>query len=121
MKELAIRLSKSRQLLDCLCFTNLKSVCNPIQSHKVLAVPSNPKRIPLNPDIRGRVAYRLREVSEMTGIPASTLRTMARRGDLNPITSFGVWLIAADELEALLNKRLRNGTVRRSENNDNES
>jgi hypothetical protein len=43
----------------------------------------------------------------MTGIPASTLRTMARRGDLNPITSFGVWLIAAEELEALLGKRLR--------------
>lgn len=55
-----------------------------------------------------RVAYRLREVSEMTGIPASTLRTMARRGDLNPITSFGVWLISAEELAALLSKRLRN-------------
>jgi predicted site-specific integrase-resolvase len=59
-------------------------------------------------DSRGRAAYRLREVSEMTGIPASTLRTMVRRGDLNPITSFGVWLIAAEELETLLQKRLRN-------------
>jgi predicted site-specific integrase-resolvase len=62
----------------------------------------------LNTDANGRVAYRLREVSEMTGIPASTLRTMARRGTLNPITSFGVWLIAADELEQLLKKCLRN-------------
>ena len=59
-------------------------------------------------DSNDRAAYRLREVSEMTGIPASTLRTMVRRGDLNPITSFGVWLIAAEELEALLQKRLRN-------------
>ena len=55
-----------------------------------------------------RVAYRLREVSEMTGVPASTLRTMVRRGELNPVTSFGVWLITAEELEALLNRRLRN-------------
>ena len=59
-------------------------------------------------DSRGRAAYRLREVFEMTGIPASTLRTMVRRGDLNPITSFGVWLIASEDLEALLNQRLRN-------------
>lgn len=59
-------------------------------------------------DSRNRAAYRLREVSELTGIPASTLRTLVRRGVLNPITSFGVWLIAAEELEALLNKRLRN-------------
>ena len=57
-----------------------------------------------------RAAYRLREVSEMTGIPASTLRTLVRRGDLNPITSFGVWLIAADELETLLQRRLRNSS-----------
>lgn len=55
-----------------------------------------------------RVAFRLREVSEMTGVPASTLRTMVRRGELNPVTSFGVWLITAEELEALLQKRLRN-------------
>jgi predicted site-specific integrase-resolvase len=72
-------------------------------------------------DSRGRAAYRLREVFELTGIPTSTLRTMVRRGDLNPITSFGVWLIAAEELEALLQKRLRNGTVRRSNSNENES
>jgi hypothetical protein len=59
-------------------------------------------------DSRGRAAYRFSETSALTGIPASTLRTMVRRGDLNPITSFGVWLIAAEDLEALLNKRLRN-------------
>lgn len=85
-----------------------KTFVSRLWSHKFPAVASTPKRNPLNPDTRGRVAYRLREVSEMTGIPASTLRTMARRGDLNPITSFGVWLISAEELEALLQKRLRN-------------
>ncbi len=69
---------------------------------------TKPKKLKTIPESQARVAYRLREVSEMTGIPVSTLRTMVRRGELNPITSFGVWLIAAEELEALLNKRLRN-------------
>ena len=46
---------------------------------------------------------------------------MAHRGEINPVTGFGTWLISAEELEALLNRRLRNGTVRRSETNDNES
>lgn len=78
-----------------------------LRDREIPAVPSKPKPNLLNPDTRGRVAYRLREVSEMTGIPASTLRTMARRGDLNPITSFGVWLISAEELERLLGGRLR--------------
>jgi len=59
-------------------------------------------------DPRGRAAYRLREASEMTGIPVSTFRKKIRCGDLNPITGFGVWLIAADDLEALLKRRLRN-------------
>ncbi|WP_075090805.1 helix-turn-helix domain-containing protein [Haloferula sp. BvORR071] len=71
---------------------------------------SKPKRSSLTPDSRGRVAYRLREVAGMTGIPASTLRTMVRRGDLNPITSFGVWLISTEELERLLGSRLRNSS-----------
>ena len=59
-------------------------------------------------DANGRASYRLREASALTGIPVSTFRTLIRRGDLNPITGLGVWLIAADDLEALLNKRLRN-------------
>lgn len=59
-------------------------------------------------DSNGRAAYRLREASELTGIPVSTFRTLIRRGELNPITGFGVWLIAADDLQTLLNKRLRN-------------
>ena len=63
---------------------------------------------PIKTDSNGRAAYRLREVSELTGIPVSTIRTKIRLGELNPITGFGVWLIAADDLEALLNKRLRN-------------
>ena len=50
----------------------------------------------------------MREVSELTGIPTSTLRKRIRNGDINPITSLGVWLISADDLEAILNKRLRN-------------
>lgn len=59
-------------------------------------------------DSNGRAAYRLREASELTGISASTFRTLIRRGETNPITGFGVWLIADDDLEVLLNKRLRN-------------
>ena len=55
-----------------------------------------------------RRAYRVREVSEMTGIPASTLRRMVRAGELNPIVGFRTWLIAAEDLDAILNKRLRN-------------
>ena len=60
-------------------------------------------------DVNGRASYRLREASELTGIPVSTFRTLIRRGELNPITGLGVWLVAASDLEALLNKRLRNG------------
>jgi excisionase family DNA binding protein len=63
-------------------------------------------------DSRGRVAYRLREVSEMIGIPVSTLRAMVRRGELNPITSFRTWLIPAEDLQLLLKQRLRNGMAR---------
>jgi predicted site-specific integrase-resolvase len=66
------------------------------------------KTASLNPDSNGRLAYRFAEASKMIGIPASTLRTMARRGEINPVTSFGTWLITAKELEALLQKRLRN-------------
>lgn len=63
---------------------------------------------PIKTDSNGRAAYRLREASELTGIPVSSFRTLVRRGELNPITGLGVWLIAAEDLEALLNKRLRN-------------
>lgn len=59
-------------------------------------------------DANGRAAYRVREASELTGVPTSTFRSLIRRGEINPITSFGVWLIAAEDLEALLQKRLRN-------------
>ncbi len=71
-------------------------------------VTKNSKQPTLNPDSRGRLAYRLREVSGLTGIPVSTLRKRIRNGDINPITSLGVWLIAASDLEAILAKRLRN-------------
>ena len=54
-----------------------------------------------------RRAYRLREISAEIGVPVSTLRTMVRRGDLNPITPFGPWLIAAADYERLLSTRLR--------------
>lgn len=73
---------------------------------------------PIKTDSNGRAAYRLREASELTGVPVSTFRTLIRRGELNPITGLGVWLIAADDIEALLNKRLRNGTVNRSSKNE---
>lgn len=101
-------LSTKSQPISRQSLANPRRVANGDLRSNDFAVPSNPKRNPLNPDSHGRVAYRLREASEMTGIPVSTFRTMARRGEFNPITSFGVWLIAAEELEALLQKRLRN-------------
>jgi hypothetical protein len=82
--------------------------CNHIRNATTIEFMAKPKHSSLTPDSQGRVAYRLREASALTGIPVSTFRTMARRGDLNPITGFGVWLISAEELEALLQKRLRN-------------
>jgi len=54
-----------------------------------------------------RLAYRLKEVSELIGIPISTLRSMIRRGEINPVTGFGTWLITAEDLGKLLEKRLR--------------
>lgn len=54
-----------------------------------------------------RRAYRLREVEREIGIPVSTLRAMIRRGEINPITGFRIWLIAAEEYERLLATRLR--------------
>jgi len=54
-----------------------------------------------------RLAFRLREASELIGIPTSTLRSMAKRGEFNPVTAFGPWLITAEDLRALLNRRLR--------------
>ena len=63
---------------------------------------------PISTDSKRRAAYRLREAAELTGVPVSTFRTLIRRGEINPIIGLGVWLIAADDLEALLNKRLRN-------------
>jgi hypothetical protein len=54
-----------------------------------------------------RLAYRLREASDLIGIPVSTLRAMAKRGEFNPVTAFGPWLITAEDLRMLINKRLR--------------
>ncbi len=56
---------------------------------------------------RERLAYRLREASALLGIPVSTLRSMARRGEFNPVTAFGPWLITAEDLRELLQRRLR--------------
>lgn len=55
-----------------------------------------------------RLAYRLREVSDLIGIPVSTLRNMIRSGEINPVTGFKTWLITAEDLGALLKMRLRN-------------
>lgn len=54
-----------------------------------------------------RLAFRLKEVSAAIGVPVSTLRTMIRRGDINPVTAFGAWLITAADLEQLMTRRLR--------------
>lgn len=56
----------------------------------------------------GRLTYTLAEVEGLTGVPRSSLRTLIRRGKLNPITAFGKWRILATELESLLAMRLRN-------------
>ena len=71
---------------------------------------SSMKPNPITTNSTGRVAYRLREASQLTGIPVSTFRSLIRRGEINPITGLGVWLISASDLEFLLNKRLRNAT-----------
>ena len=60
------------------------------------------------PDGVKRRAYRLREIEAEIGVPVSTLRAKIRRGELNPITAFGTWLISAQDYERLLNTRLRN-------------
>ena len=54
-----------------------------------------------------RIAFRLKEVSAAIGVPVSTLRSMIRRGEINPVTAFGSWLITAADLEQLLTRRLR--------------
>lgn len=54
-----------------------------------------------------RLAYTLREVSILIGIPVSTLRAMIRRGEINPVISFGRWLITSEDLAELLSRRLR--------------
>ncbi|MEX2578810.1 MAG: helix-turn-helix domain-containing protein [Verrucomicrobiales bacterium] len=53
-----------------------------------------------------RLAYRLKEVSILIGIPVSTLRKMIHRGEINPIVAFGTWLVLAEDLAELLTKRL---------------
>lgn len=54
-----------------------------------------------------RLTYKIREVSNMTGVSQSTLRKMVRRGDLNVITSFGPWLIPQSEIDRLMSKTIR--------------
>ena len=62
---------------------------------------------PQTPDSSERVAYRVKEVAEMTGIPASTIRTRIHAGEINVITGFGTWLIGKSELNRLLSITLR--------------
>jgi len=49
-----------------------------------------------------RITYRLKEVAVMTSIPASTLRSRIRAGQIKAITCFGPWLISKEELDRLL-------------------
>lgn len=60
---------------------------------------------PANP--APRVAYRVKEVAAMTGIPASTIRSRIHAGEINVITSLGCWLISHHELERILGITLR--------------
>lgn len=70
-----------------------------MQKRAKTSKPTNPK-----PD---RLAYRLSEVSEMVGVSTATLRSLIHRKELNPIVGFKTWLIAAEDVQELLKKRLR--------------
>jgi len=49
-----------------------------------------------------RIAYRVRELAEMTGVPCSTIRKRIRTGDIRAVTSLGVWLVPKDEVDRLM-------------------
>lgn len=65
-----------------------------------------------------RVAYRIKEVAAMTGIPASTIRTRIHAGEINVITSLGCWLISHGELERVLGITLRPQDLTKSDSQD---
>ncbi|MDB6064063.1 MAG: hypothetical protein JWR26_271 [Pedosphaera sp.] len=63
-------------------------------------------------EVVNRAQFSLAEAEQLTGVPVSQFRRMGRRGDINPITSFGrKWYIPAEDIVALLNKRMRNKRV----------
>ena len=73
-----------------------------------MRTPENKSSL-LRPDENGRLAYRLKEAAAMLGVTVSTLRSMVRAGELNPITGFRVWLISAEDIQKRMGRRLRDG------------
>lgn len=57
-----------------------------------------------------RIAFRIKEVAEMTGVPASTIRSRVRSGDLAVIQGFGPWLIGKAELDRFMKETAIGGT-----------
>ena len=62
-----------------------------------------------------RIAFRIKEVAEMTGVPASTIRSRVRSGELAVIQGFGPWLIAKAELDRFLKETAIGGTHNKKE------
>jgi hypothetical protein len=60
-------------------------------------------------DWRSRACHTLKEAAEILSTPASQLRILCHRGDINPITGLGrKWRITTEDIEKLLGTRLRN-------------
>lgn len=49
-----------------------------------------------------RIAYSVKEVAEMVGVPPSTIRSRIHAGDIAIVTGFGPWRIAKKELDRIL-------------------
>lgn len=60
------------------------------------------KTEPENSESPERIAYRVRELAEMTGVPCSTIRKRIRTGEIRAVTSLGVWLVPKDEVDRLM-------------------
>ncbi|MEN8775109.1 MAG: helix-turn-helix domain-containing protein [Akkermansiaceae bacterium] len=56
-----------------------------------------------------RLAYKLREASEILGVPVSTLRKRIKEGRIDVVTGLGPWLITKEEIDRVLSEALRGG------------
>lgn len=56
-----------------------------------------------------RLAFKLREASDILGVPVSTLRKRIREGRIEVVTGLGPWVITRAEIDRILGDTLRNG------------